>query len=142
MSEKTRETVQRIAREAQQQPIAQWLGYEAFVREGHVLHRLNFHERHIGNPLIRALHGGVVAAFMEFAALRWAAASMSVHVTDLRLVSTDINYLQSTVAGDLTAKIEPERVGRRMAFLSAIGWQEDETTPVASARMCVRLQSL
>ena len=35
---------------------------------GQIRYRLPFQEKHIGNPMIRAIHGGVIAGFMECAA--------------------------------------------------------------------------
>ncbi len=48
-------------------PIARWLQAELTPREN--VYRMRFAERHIGNPFVRALHGGVVGSMMEFSAL-------------------------------------------------------------------------
>ncbi len=115
-------------------PIAQWLG--ATRHEGDVFH-LQFHERHIGNPSIRAIHGGVVASFLELIAqCVLAEATDAEHAP--HPVNADIDYLRSTRAEDMYGRAEIARRGRRIAFIEAKAWQQDEATPVATARFRLR----
>lgn len=118
-------------------PIASWLGFDAQIKEGAALYKLSFHEEHIGNPTIRALHGGVVATFLEFAAqcelLREIGASA------IRTVNTDVNYISSTRAQDMTGAASVLRVGRRIAFVEATAWQEARERPVAKGTFRIRI---
>lgn len=117
-------------------PVAQWLGFSVSASDGARLYRLAFNETHIGNPAIRALHGGVIAAFLELAmqtelnALEKPAAST---------VNVSVDYLSSSRAEDMTATVRLIRTGRRLAFLEAEGRQAEGTRLVALARACLKL---
>ncbi len=115
-------------------PIAQWLG--ASVDDDGIFH-LSFHEHHIGNPAIRAIHGGVVEAFLEFAA-QCVLATASGADTVPQTVNADVDYLRSSRAEDMYGRARIIRLGRRVAFVEAQAWQQDEETPVAVARFRLR----
>ena len=102
------------------------------------LFRLTFHERHIGNPLIRALHGGVISAFLETCATLTVTAGTELSV---RTISTHINFLRGAVDRDMLARVQVARRGRRIAFVEATGWQTDEAEPVARAAIALRVLS-
>ncbi|MEZ5895799.1 MAG: PaaI family thioesterase [Parvularculaceae bacterium] len=118
-------------------PIAQWLGVRADESADERTYQLTFDEAHIGNPAIRALHGGVIAAFLEFAMqAELVAAGAGKNVASSNIA---IDYLTSSRAEDMQAKVRVRRKGRRIAFLEATGWQGDEARPVAIATACIRL---
>ncbi len=119
-------------------PIAEWLGFSMEETDQGALYRLSFDEKHIGNPMIRALHGGVIAAFLEFCSQCALAAKLEPGAT-LKTVNVDIDYLASSRAQDMTARATILRLGRRIAFVEATGWQEDEARPVAKARCRLRI---
>ena len=100
------------------------------------LFRLTFHERHIGNPMIRALHGGVISAFLETCATLAVTAGTD---TAVRTISTHINFLRGAVDRDMMARVQIARRGRRIAFVEATGWQTDEAEPVARAAIALRI---
>lgn len=118
--------------------ISRWLGFSAAIDDGGAIFGLAFGERHIGNQLIRALHGGGIAAFLEFAAQAALFAELGGDKT-VTTVNTDIDYLSSARAQDMKARVRFTRIGRRLAFVEATGWQKDETAPVATARFRMRL---
>lgn len=119
-------------------PISKWLGFSAAVENSDVIFNLAFGERHIGNQLIRALHGGGVAAFLEFAAQAALFAELNGEKT-VTTVNTDIDYMSSASARDMKARVRFSRIGRRLAFVEAVGWQKEEAAPVASARFRLRI---
>lgn len=121
-------------------PIARWLNYSAAIKDGALIHRLGFAEPHIGNPGIRALHGGVIATFLEFSAQAELAAHLG-RAEACRTVSISTDYLAPSRAEDMQARVTIRRVARRIAFLDAVGWQEDEARPVAAARLCLRIKA-
>ncbi len=127
-----------IERYAAAAPIARWLGFSAAVSEGDTLFTLAFDERHIGNKLIRALHGGAIAAFLEFSAQATLYARLGGE-RDITTINSDTDYLRSAKAQDMKARVNILRLGRRLAFIEAKGWQKDETAPVAVARFRFRL---
>ncbi|MEL7489406.1 MAG: PaaI family thioesterase [Pseudomonadota bacterium] len=121
---------------ATDQPVARWLNYRVDLRDGTLIHWLGFEERHIGNPVIRALHGGVITAFLEFSA----GAVLEAHTKQrAQAVNIAIDFLRSSKAVDMEARVTIRRLGRRIAFAEAIGWQDDENNPVAAAQCCFRM---
>ncbi len=118
-------------------PIADWLGFSVTQdADGH-LYRLAFNETHIGNPAIRALHGGVIAAFLELSMQTELRASHGPQAG--ATINVSIDYLVSSRAEDMTARVKVVRAGRRLAFLEAEGRQTDGARLVAIARACLRL---
>lgn len=117
-------------------PIAEWLGFSSQITGEDWLYRLAFNETHIGNPAIRALHGGVIAAFLELAMQAELEASGR---TPEATVNVTIDYVASSRAEDMTARVRVIRIGRRLAFLEAEGRQADGSRLVAVARACLKL---
>jgi acyl-coenzyme A thioesterase PaaI-like protein len=116
-------------------PMANWLQLDLTARDN--VYRLRFTERHIGNPFVRALHGGVVGSMMEFSALL-ELARLDENARS-EVVSSSIDYLRVTKDGDLHARVDVVRIARRLAFLDVWCWQDDEDVPVARASCTVRL---
>lgn len=117
-------------------PIASWLGFSITDDGDGRLYRLAFKETHIGNPAIRALHGGVIAAFLELAMQAELAAAGS---APAETVNVAIDYLSSSRAEEMTARVKILRIGRRLAFLEAEGRQAEGTRLVALARACLKI---
>lgn len=114
---------------------AKWLGLEATER-GNV-YVMRFAERHLGNPVVRALHGGVVGSVIEISSeLELARLQPESRV---ELAASAVDYLRVTKDADLYARVEVVRVARRVAFLSVWCWQDDEDTPVAHGLCTLRL---
>lgn len=126
------------ARAWRARPIARWLNFDVAADETGLLYRLGFDEQHIGNPAIRALHGGAISAFLETATQAELAARLETGA-ELRTVSFAIDFLASSRAEDMRARVRVLRIGRRLAFLEASGWQGDENRLVANARITVRI---
>lgn len=118
-------------------PIGRWLNFSVREDEGGLLYALAFDERHLGNPGIRAIHGGVVSAFLEFAA---EAELVAVLVgAKLTTATCAVDFLASTSASEMRARAKIIRLGRRVAFMEATAWQESAERPVASARICFKI---
>lgn len=117
--------------------ISQWLNYNITLKDENLVHLLGFQERHIGNPLIRALHGGVITAFLEFSAK---CALTAYTEQKIQTVSTAVDFLSSSKASDMSAHVQVRRIGRRIVFTETSGWQEDQMHPVAIAQTCFRLK--
>ena len=50
-------------------PLRHWLSFEAIETGDGRRYSMMPSDAHIGNPMIKALHGGVVSTFLELAAL-------------------------------------------------------------------------
>jgi len=123
-------------------PIVDWLGFSFNETDAGLVYTLAFDEKHIGNPAIRALHGGAVATFLEVAAQCELAAQLDDGPNDgavMKTINIDIDYLASSRAQDMQGRASVTRLGRRIAFVEATGWQGDENRPVAKARFRIRI---
>jgi uncharacterized protein (TIGR00369 family) len=98
-----------------------------------VVFHLPFDARMIGNVTLPAIHGGVVATFMQAAAL---AATYALMHEDLppKLVDFSIDYVSSAGPADLYARCEMHRVGKRIAAVGVRCWQQSADAPVALGR--------
>lgn len=106
---------------------------QAHVDAGPVF-RMPFKPELIGNPLLPALHGGVLAGFGETA--------MILHLMDTvpgipdapRSVDFAMAYMRSAKPVDTFAQCTTVRQGNRVALAQVSIWQDDPQRPVANAR--------
>jgi len=92
---------------------------------------LPFREDLVGNAALPSLHGGVVGAFLELAALVGL-----IDQTDSdrvpRPINFSVNYLRSVGPRETRARAEIVKHGRRIANVRVVAWQDDATKPVAA----------
>ncbi|WP_252179531.1 PaaI family thioesterase [Endozoicomonas sp. 4G] len=91
-----------------------------------------------GNPVLPALHGGVLAGFMEMSA----AIHLMLFMDEPgipKIVDFSIDYLRSSRIKDVFAECNVIRQGSRIANVSITAWQSRRETPVATARAHFRL---
>jgi acyl-coenzyme A thioesterase PaaI-like protein len=100
---------------------------------GPVVFHLPFEARLIGNITLPAYHGGIVASFMQIAALT-VTYGMLGEDRPPKLVDFSVDYLSSAGPFDLFARCEMHRVGRRVAAVGIRCWQHDPQAPVALGR--------
>ena len=117
-------------------PFAAWLAIEP-TQEDDVF-RMRFNERHIGNPFIRALHGGVVGSMIEASAELGLGKLVEIE-GESELVSSAIDYIRVTKDTDLFSRVSLVRIGRRLAFVEVRCWQDDEDTPIARGSCTLRI---
>ncbi len=101
--------------------------------DGSLLSILPPDDKLIGNPRLPALHGGVVGAFLESAALMqllWASETVS---RLPKVITVTIDYLRPASPVETIARAEVTRQGRRIATVRTIAWQQDPGRPVAAA---------
>ena len=92
---------------------------------------LPYKDNLVGNPLIPALHGGAVGAFLEITA----SASLIVSQPLDRLpkvIDVAIDYLRPARAVDIYARAQVARSGRRVANVRVEAWQGRRGAPVAT----------
>ena len=107
-------------------PYARWL--EARLEDG--LAVLPYAPRLIGNPILPALHGGVVASFLELAAL----ARHDTEGKRARTIDITVDYLRPARPVTTYAEARVLKLGRRAANLAVEAWQEDRGAPIAALR--------
>lgn len=98
-------------------PFHRFLGLREEVAEGETRYLMDFCENHVGNPLIRTFHGGVLASFGEVVAAIHLARSLE--RKDLPACSTlTFDYLRPAFAGTICAVPHIVRAGRRITTVS------------------------
>lgn len=111
-------------------PYFRFIGFTITRAErGEVEARMEQADRHIGNPVIGAFHGGMTASFME--AIASAAVSANWDILRPKPVNLTVDYLRPALAGTLRARARIVKKGRRMASIEVTGWQDSEARPVA-----------
>ena len=122
-------------------PYASFLGVKLDEDTLGLLFRLPFEDRLVGNRDLPALHGGVVAAFMENAALLHLLHLEPKHIGIPKTIDFSIDYLRSAGPHESYARCEVTRLGRRVAQVQVRCWQEKPEVPVALARTHLLLNS-
>jgi len=115
-------------------PYAQLLGVSALDEGSELIFELATDSNNVGNPLLPALHGGVVAGFMETAAiLNVMAYSGGERIP--KVIDFSIDYLRSAALKPTRARCELGRLGKRVVNVSITAWQDDkQDQPLALAR--------
>ncbi|HXQ12344.1 MAG TPA: PaaI family thioesterase [Caulobacteraceae bacterium] len=111
-------------------PYARFLGMRLEPGEAGPIAVLPFAPRLIGNPILPALHGGVVASFLELAAL----ARLDAEGQPARTIDITVDYLRPARPVTTYAEVRILKLGRRAANLAVEAWQDDRTSPVAALR--------
>jgi len=89
-----------------------------------------FSEAIVGNPVLPAIHGGMIGAFLETAAIVGVTRELAMPPKPIGLT---VNYLRSGRALDSTAHVSIVKQGRRIVAFEAQAWQDDPAKPMASA---------
>ena len=112
-------------------PYAQFLGVCAELKGDELTLVLPFKQDLIGNPMLPALHGGVVGALMEITALtQLAIASKS--QTFPKTIDINVEYLRSGKPIDTYARARVVKIGRRIANVQAEAWQGERLSAIAA----------
>jgi uncharacterized protein (TIGR00369 family) len=114
-------------------PYCRYLGVRAELNDGALVLVMPFAEHLVGNPMIKALHGGVIGSFLETAAI--AQVIFETRAAKLpKPVDITVDYLRSGRAVESRARARIARQGRRVINVHAEMWQEDESKPIANLR--------
>lgn len=115
-------------------PYARLLGLsiDSIDEGGRLLTRLRFDPSIVGNPNLPAIHGGVLGAFLEMAAIFQL---MSEGEGDRvpKPINFTVEYLRSAGPRDAFAQATITKLGRRVANVSVRAWQDDSDRSVAAA---------
>ena len=113
-------------------PYARFLGLRGEIVDGQPVLLLPRDRRLVGNPVLPAIHGGVVGALLESTALcgaMWLGGLEQVP----KIITITIDYLRSARLEDTRARATMTRQGRRVLTMRAEAHQDDPTRPVAAA---------
>jgi len=112
-------------------PYAAFLGVEVDRATGKLECVLPFRQEIVGNVMLPAIHGGVIGAFLELTAiLRLVDESGTDNVP--KPINFAIDYLRSAGPTTTRARADIFKLGRRVAVVHVIAWQDDPTRPVAA----------
>lgn len=112
-------------------PYCRFLGIEVDRKGSELTMILRFDRKLIGNPMLPALHGGVLGAFLETTAI--AQLILETEGTELpKPVDISIDYLRSGKPVDTYARAEITKHGRRVCNVRAEAWQDEHTRPIAA----------
>ena len=92
---------------------------------------LPFAEHLIGNPVLPAIHGGVLGAFMEMTALAQLSVSQGLE-RQPKPIDVTVEYLRSGRPLTTFARASIKRLGRRIANVHVEAWQDTRAAPIAS----------
>jgi uncharacterized protein (TIGR00369 family) len=87
----------------------------------------------VGNPMLPALHGGVIGSLLETAAIAQVMLDLG-STARPKPVDITVDYLRSGRAETSYAKGRIAKQGRRVVNVHAELWQEDESKPIAALR--------
>ncbi len=112
-------------------PYARFLGVRIDLAGDELTGILPFADHLVGNPILPALHGGVLGAFMEMTAM----AQLALMERRSRLprpIGVTVEYLRSGRPLTTYARAVVKRVGRRIANVDVEAWQEARGAPIAT----------
>jgi uncharacterized protein (TIGR00369 family) len=114
-------------------PYAQMVGLDITSDDQGLLTVLRAQDDNIGNEIIGAVHGGVVAGLMEHAASFHLLDGLVEPIRIPRIINVSIDYLRPALNKDTFARGQVIKQGKRVANIRVTAWQDDENKPVATA---------
>lgn len=113
-------------------PYARFLGITVDQRGNEITTVMHFSDKLIGNPVLPALHGGTIGAFLETTSI--AQLAFEINGNDLpKPIGLTIDYLRSGRPVDTYGRAVITKQGRRVATVHAEAWQDDRSRPIAAA---------
>ena len=98
-------------------PFIDFLGIRPLAEGSQEQYSLDFREEHVGNPLIKTFHGGILASFGEAVAAMHLAKALT--LDDIpECASITFDYLRPAFAGTIIATPKIVRRGRRITTVS------------------------
>ncbi|MEI6860354.1 MAG: PaaI family thioesterase [Shewanella sp.] len=114
-------------------PYTRFIGMNVERFGDELVFRLPANNENIGNPMLPAIHGGVIAGFMEMSAI--AQLMVFMHTSRVpKVVDFSIDYLRAGYHKDTFAECKITRQGRRVANVSINCWQTNRKKLIATAR--------
>lgn len=117
-------------------PYAELLGITAEAGDGAPVLAMPFGADVIGRPGF--VHGGALAGLLEMAAivaLKHALEAEDRADTRIKPVNVTVDFMRGGREKATRAQGKVTRLGRRIANVEAMAWQDDRERPVAAARM-------
>ena len=113
-------------------PYAEMTGMESVVEDDIVTTILRQRDQNIGNYVIGAVHGGVVAALLEHTAILHLLYAMDIF-TIPRIINLSVDYLRPCLNKDTFARGTVIKQGRHIANVRIEAWQDNPAKLNAAA---------
>ena len=114
-------------------PYAQFIGLACERFGDDLIFRLPKKEENLGNPVLPAIHGGVIGGFMELSAVIYLMMSQDT-LRMPRIVDFSLDYLRAGLNRETFAECQLTRQGNRGANVMVTAWQKSRSQPIATAR--------
>ncbi len=112
-------------------PYARFLGVRAESMGDELTLILPYSEHLVGNPLLPALHGGVVGALMELTAITQLAITNNSERFP-KTIDIGVEFLRSGRPVETYSRARVVKIGRRIANVQAEAWQSQRDEPIAT----------
>lgn len=119
-------------------PYARMIGMQVTRLGNEAFFTLPRQDINIGNPVLPALHGGVIAGFMEQSAMLHLMMFMNSEVFP-KIIDFSVDYLRAGLYRDTYATCQVWRQGRRVGNVAITAWQTQSSEPIATARAHFKL---
>ncbi|HTK96452.1 MAG TPA: PaaI family thioesterase [Pseudomonadales bacterium] len=113
-------------------PYARFLGIGVDRKGNEITTILPFSDHLVGNTQLRALHGGVIGAFLEITSIVQLLFDTSCERLP-KTIDISIDYLRSGRPVETYGRAIVTRHGRRVANVRTEIWQESRSAPVAAS---------
>lgn len=120
-------------------PYAETMGFQP-SRDGdqRLVLAMPFDEGKAGRPGF--VHGGALAGLLEAVAFQTLVETLGTEDRpQLKPINVTVTYMRGAIEATSYARATIERLGRRMANVEAVAWQEDPAKPVAMAQMNIMI---
>ena len=114
-------------------PYARFIGLECERFGDDLIFRLPKKAENLGNPILPAIHGGVIGGFMELSAAIYLMMSQD-SLRMPRIVDFSLDYLRAGLNRETYAECRLTRQGNRVANVMISAWQKSRSQPIATAR--------
>lgn len=114
-------------------PYAGFIGLQCDQFGDDLIFRLPPKKANIGNPILPAVHGGVIGGFMELSAAIYLMMSQET-LRMPKIVDFSLDYLRAGLDRETFAECQLTRQGNRVANVMITAWQKSRSQPIATAR--------
>lgn len=113
-------------------PYAKLMNFRLRRENEELVTTMHFAPHLIGNRHLPALHGGTTGSLLETSAIFMLMLDQELAILP-KTITITVDYLRSARDTDTHAVSEVTRIGRRVATVRTVAWQDDRKRPVASA---------
>ena len=114
-------------------PYASWIGLQCDRFGDDLIFRLPAKEENLGNPILPAIHGGVIGGFMEMSAAIYLIMSQDTFRMP-RIVDFSLDYLRAGLNRETYAECRLTRQGNRVANVMISARHKSRSQPITTAR--------